>query len=163
MKMMKLTLTSLLAIIIFAGSAAADEPPTYTAYQLERYEGVNEGDRVKFVGICTVETPRYGYAATVGCDPGGGRWAAIYIYDGTEQRLVAERSQICEVVGILSEYYENTQINCVDETEFPPFARDEWGSLPQHVETTTGEMYNEESLENCIIILRNVTVLSDPD
>ncbi len=163
MKLMTYVFSGILAMVIFAGSVVADEPPTVTAYQMERYEGVTEGDRVRFVGICTVETPRYGYAATVCCDPGGGEWAAIFVYDGAEQRLVAERSQVCEAVGIVEEYYDKTELNCVDETEFPPFARDEWGTLPPPIETTTGTFSNSEALENCIIICRNVTVLSDPD
>jgi len=163
MKIMMYALSGLLAIIIFAGTVVADEPPTVTAYQMQRYEGVNEGDRVRFVGICTVESPRYGYAVTICCDPGGGEWAGIYIYDGSEQRLVAERGQVCEAVGIVEEYYDKTELNCVDETEFPPFARDEWGDLPPPIETTTGEYSSSEALESCIIMCRNVTVLSDPD
>ena len=163
MKLMRIMLVTMLASVMFAGAAFADEPPTFTAYQMNKYDGVNEGDRVKFVGICTVETPRYGYSATICCDPGGGEWAAIMVYDGAEQRLVAERGQICEAVGILTEYYDKTEIVCNDETEFPPFARDEWGTVPPPIETTTGEFYNSEALENTIIICRNVTVLSDPD
>ncbi|MBN1878814.1 hypothetical protein JW823_01780 [bacterium] len=147
----------------FAGVVQADDPPTVTAYQIQRYEGVNEGDRVRFIGICTVETPRYGYAITVGCDPGGGEWAAIDIYDGAEQRLVAERSQIVEAVGVIQEYYNKTELYCNDEQEFPPFAHAEYGSLPAPIETNTGTMSHEEALESCIIILRNVTVMSNPD
>ncbi|MCD4654141.1 SUMF1/EgtB/PvdO family nonheme iron enzyme [bacterium] len=162
MKIMKITFMIPLIMIILISAVAADEPATFTAYQLQRYEGVNPGDRVKFVGICTVESERYGYATTICCDPGGGEWAAIYVYDGG-QRLVADRSQVCEVVGLLSEYYDSTQINCTSETEFPPFARNEWGILPAPIETTTGVMPSAESLEHCIVICRNVTVMTDPD
>ncbi len=78
----------------FAGAVLAVDPPTVTASQMQQYDGVAEGDRVRFIGICTVETPRYGYSITVACDPGGGEWAAIDVYDGVEQRLVAERGQM---------------------------------------------------------------------
>ncbi|MBN1297064.1 hypothetical protein JXA80_09805 [bacterium] len=163
MKLVKFLMVCSMMTFLWNGLVSADEPPTVTAYQMERYEGVTEGDRVRFVGICTVETPRYGYSATVCCDPGGGEWAAIFVYDGQEQRLVAERGQICEAVGIVEEYYDKTELNCVDETEFPPFARDEWGSVPPPIETTTGEFRNSEALENCIIMCRNVQVMSEPD
>lgn len=162
---MKLFAKMMLVLIVgtwFAGSVQAD-PPTVTAYQMQRYEGVAEGDRVRFVGICTVETPRYGYSITVACDPGGGEWAAVDVYDGAEQRLVAERGQVVEAVGVVTEYYDKTELYCNDETEFPPFARSEWGTVPAPIETTTGTMSSQESLECCVIILRNVTVLSNPD
>lgn len=162
MRMMKVALLSILATLVLAGAVMADEPPTVTAYQMQRYEGVNEGDRVRFIGITTVESGRYGYAATGACDPGGGEWAAITIYDA-DQRLAAERSQIVDVVGIVEEYYDLTELVCTEETEFPPVARDEWGSLPPNILTTTGVMNYEESLESTIIELHNVTVLSDPD
>lgn len=162
MRMMKVALLSILATLILAGAVLADEPPTVTAYQIQRYDGVNEGDRIRFTGITTVESPRYGYALTVACDPGGGEWAAIFIYD-TEQRLVAERAQIVDVVGVVTEYYDKTEIFCSDETEFPPQALNEYGSLPPNILTTTGQMAYEESLEATIIELRNVQVLSDPN
>jgi len=147
----------------FTGAVKADPPPTVTAYQMQRYEGVNEGDRVRFTGICTVESARYGTAITVSCDPGGGEWAAIDVYDGFEKRLVAQRGQIIDAVGVVTEYYNKTELFCNDETEFPPVALDEWGTVPPPIETTTGFMSSAESLECCLIILRNVEVMSNPD
>lgn len=161
MKSMFKIIMVMLAAACFTGAVYA-EPPTVTAYQIQRYEGINEGDRVRFIGICTVESARYGYAMTVACDPGGGEWAAIDIYD-RDRRLVAQRGQMIEVVGIVQEYYEQTQINAADETEYPPIALQEWGSLPPPIETTTGELSWKDSLESCIIMLQNVTVLSNPD
>ncbi|HPQ40060.1 MAG TPA: dockerin type I repeat-containing protein [bacterium] len=141
----------------------ADPPPTFTAAEIQQYIGVNEGDRVRFTGICTVESAVYGFSLTVACDPGGGEWSGIAIYDGYDQRLNADRSEWVDVVGIVEEYYDKTEINCTNEYEYPPLALNEFGSLPFPVSTTTGAMSTAESMESCIIILYDVEVMSDPD
>jgi hypothetical protein len=161
MKMMMKIMLVMLVSAWITGEARADIP-TVTAAQIQQYDGVAEGDRVRFTGICTVESARYGYATTVACDPGGGEWAAIDIYD-RDKRLSAQRGQLVEVVGIAQEYYDQTQINCMDETEFPPQALPDWGTLPSYIEVTTNQLRNTEALESCIILIRNPTVLSNPD
>lgn len=161
MKTLIKALLVVMMVVPFIHSVKADVP-TVTAYQIQTYDGVNEGDRVRFVGICTVESPRLGYAITIACDPGGGEWAGIDIYD-RDRRLLAQRGQIVEVVGVIQEFYDKTQINCSDENEFPPVALSEWGELPPVIEVTTHELRNSEALESCIIMLRNPKVLSNPD
>lgn len=150
--------------VVSTGPAVhADLPPTFTASEIQQYIGVNEGDRVRFTGICTVESSVYGFSLTVACDPGGGEWSGIAIYDGIEQRLVADRSEWVEAVGIVEEYYDKTELNCSEEYEYPPAGLNLYGTLPPPISTTVASMNNGESMESCIIMLNNVEVVSDPD
>ncbi len=161
MKVVRMCWMMLLAAIVVEGAVFADMPPTYTAKQLQTYSGVNEGDRVHFVGIVSVESGRYGYSTTVACDPGGGPEAFIAVYD-RQQRLAAERGQIIDVVGVLVEYYDKTEINCSDETEFPPTATADYGTVPEPMQITCAQA-DTEPYESCLIMLQNVRVLSEPD
>ena len=138
-------------------------PPTVTAYEIQTYTGVQEGDRVRFEGICTVESSRFGDSMTVASDLSGGAWSGITIYDGVEQRLIAERGELVKVVGYVGEYYDSTELNCVDELQYPPLAKGEFGTLPDPVSATVLELNTEESLESCIIILRNIEIVDNPD
>jgi len=152
----------LLLCVTLLGSqiAYADDPPVVTCSQIQQYQGVSEGDRVRVIGICTCETGRFGYSVTIIADPVGGPWAALYLYDANE-RLAAERGDTVEVVGIVQEYYELTELSMSDETEFPPLVTGT-GPLPPVLELTTGTAA-DEPYECCIIRLFNVEVQTNPD
>mgnify|MGYP000971036023 FL=1 len=140
--------------------AAAQTPPTVTIAQIQQYQGVNEGDRVRVVGVVTCESARFGYSTTMVSDFGGGAWGSIAVYD-RDQRLVAERGNTVEVVGIIQEYYDKTEIVTSDETEFPPMVTGS-GSVPEPLDISACDADNED-YESCLIMLRNVEVLSAPD
>ncbi|MBN1552861.1 hypothetical protein JW979_15410 [bacterium] len=147
-------------LVLGAIGAFADEPPTKTCAEIQQYNGVFEGDRVRVNGVVTCETGRFGYSGTVIADPGGGPWAAMYIYD-RDQRLVANRGDEVSVVGIVTEYYEKTEVDSSDETEFPPQITG-GGAVPDPIELSTGNADSEE-YESCLIRVRNAQVLSPPD
>lgn len=139
---------------------SAQTPPTVTIAQIQQYQGVNEGDRVRVVGVVTCESARFGYSTTMVSDPGGGAWASIAVYD-RDQRLVGERGNTVEVVGIIQEYYDKTELVTSDETEFPPMVTGS-GTVPDPIEISACDADNED-YESCLIMLRNVEVMSAPD
>ncbi len=150
--------------MFLTGAVYADPPPTYTAYDLQTYNGVHEGDRVRFIGVVSVESARYGYSVTVGCDESpvdpSGEYNGIAIYD-IDQRLAAERGDLVDVVGILTEYYDKTEIVCSDETEFPPVVIGT-GSIPGPFDISCTQA-DSEPYESVLIRLTEVEVLTNPD
>ncbi len=164
MKLITKTMVLFLFTVISTQFVFADEPPTYTIAEIqqsiENGGNIYEGDRVRIVGVTTCETGRFGYSITVVSDPGGGEWGSIMIYD-RDQRLDAARGDEVTAVGVVTEYYDKTEIVTSDETEFPPVVTG-GGSVPPAIATSTGSAWSE-SLESCLIELQNVQVLSAPD
>ncbi len=159
MKLVNFLVLCLLAAVI-AGPLSADEPPTFSIKDIQQYNGVFEGDRVRVVGVTTHESARYGYAMTIISDLDGGAWGSIAVYDNN-QRLVAERGNTVDVVGIVQEYYDFTELNITDETEFPPMVTGN-APLPPVIEVTCAQA-DQEQYESCTIMIRNAEVLSNPD
>ncbi len=155
---------SIIMGLLMTGAINAQEPPTYSAYDLQTYNGVIEGDRVRFIGVVTIDSARYGYSITVACDETpvdpSGEYNGISIYD-MDQRLDAQRGDLIEVVGILMEYYDKTEIVCSDETEFPPVVTGS-GPIPEPFDITCMQA-DSEPYENVLIRLTDVEVLSNPD
>ena len=149
-----------LLITLCSSIALADGPPTVTISQIQHYDGVAEGDRVRITGICTCDSGRFGGSMTMVTDPGGGAWASIAVYD-TDQRLYAEAGDTIEAVGLVTEYFDKTEVNCTGETEFPPFVTGHT-TVPSPIMLTTGTAAQEQ-YECCLITLRNVEIMSDPD
>ncbi|MBN1355485.1 hypothetical protein JXA40_04335 [bacterium] len=153
-----------LAMLWVGSVAVADEPPTYTICEIQQsmeFGGsVFEGDRVRVIGICSVQTGRLKYQNTVINDPGGEEWSGIMIYD-RDSRLDAVVGDEITAVGIVQEYYGMTEINTSDETEFPPVVTGS-GTPVEPMERTTGEA-DQEKYESCLLRFRDVEVMSAPD
>jgi len=155
-----------LAILLFAAVilpvlTQADEPPTYDISYIRHHAGELEGQRVRVENrVCFVESARYGNALTMLQDPEGGPWSCAPVYD-RDQRLIAERGNTVTVVGIVSIYYSEVEINISDETEFPPEITGN-GTIPDPIDVTCAEACQEMYI-SCLIRFTDVEVISDPD
>ena len=146
-------------VFIMASGVLADEPPTFTVAEIQQYQGVTEGMRVKVIGVATCESARFGGSMTYIADFDGGPWAGIGVYD-SNQRLDAVRGDIIEAVGVIQEYYDKTELSISDETEFPPLITGT-APVPPAIELTTGQGAQEQ-YESCLVRFRSAQVISTP-
>ena len=140
--------------------AMAQDPKEVTIQQVQQRQGVADGDRVRVIGIAPAPTSRWGYTKTFIIDAAGGPYSGIMIYDAGE-RLAAEQGDRCEVVGLVEEYFDKTEINTTAETEFPPVILGK-GTIPPAIEVTCSTAGREE-YECCLIMIRNPEVMGPPD
>ncbi len=155
-----------LVMIVFFGlilscfsSVRADPVPT-SICDINQYNGVQEGDLVQVEGVCTVETGRFGYSETIISDPQGGPYCCgLVIYD-RDQTLIAERGQCVRVCGVVTDYYNVTEI--VPDPNYPPEIWDCGWTLPDPEEITDCDA-DLAPYTSCITKFSCITVTEEPD
>jgi hypothetical protein len=141
-------------------SLLAAEPPTLTIQEIQQGQNIPADFRVRVIGVAPAATSRWGYTNTFIVDEAGGPWSGVMAFDLNE-RLAAERGDKVSIVGTVEEYYDKTEINLTQETEFPPEIIGT-GVIPPPIQLSTGSAAQEQ-YEACLIRFANAEVLTAPD
>jgi hypothetical protein len=132
-----------------ANTAAA----TYTIQQIQQVitkqdESPHEGERVSVSGIVTGFTPYDGYYIA---ESPGGPWHGIQVYDLFYE---PDRGDNVTVTGTVQEDYGRTQIGYITG-----YTNSGTGTIPDAYNTTTGNIYDDESLEGVLVEVHSVEVV----
>lgn len=159
---MKEVVVLLLSLMIFGGSAVfADDPIDTTICDIQQYNGIMQGDRVRITGVCTAETGRYGAPVTVIAHSAEPYCCGIWVYV-PDADLLAMRGECVEVVGVVQEYYDLTELFVGSDETIRPQIVSSCPALPDPIVVQTANG-SQEMYESCLIETRCVTVTSDID
>lgn len=139
-------------LLVLSATVFADDPKDVSICDIQKYNGVAEGDRVRITGVVIGETGRYGSQTTILSEQGGGPWCAIWVYVPDED-LVALQGECATVVGVVQEYYDKTEIFVGSEETERPEVESSCFPEPDPMLINTTEL-NEEMYESCLVEVR---------
>lgn len=158
----RLILMTIVLALTAANMAYGDDPMDVSICDIQQYNGVSEGDRVRVTGVCTAETGRYGMSVTIISEEGGGPWCSMYVYV-VDQDLIAFQGECVTVVGEVSEYYGKTEIYVGSDEPERPTVTTECFPIPEPMYDLTANFTGAiaEKYESCLVRAGCITVTEE--
>lgn len=149
-------------ILVLSLVAAAMFAQNLTVYDVQYTtdpDGVSPhyGENVVVEGVVCA-TLWKGYASFFICDPDGGEWSGVLVYDGNDEYgYDLTEGDFVVVSGYVDEYYGMTEIsNLTDVT-----TQSSGNTVPDPVVITTSQLASEECYEGCLVRVNDVTVTQE--